>query len=114
MTSFSGKKDRKENIGELILESLLNSDINSIINFNLSHNNSWFWHPKTKQIVSGNLDLLEQFVLKQGSLSKNITTNKQYFYLLKTNFEIGLGESDLHTNINTSTRLVFNDHSSRD
>ena len=48
MNKFSADEDRHENIGELILETLLNSSINSITDLNLSDNKSWFEHPDTK------------------------------------------------------------------
>ena len=42
MNRFSWDKDRDENIGELVLETLLNSNIKSITDLNFSYNNSWF------------------------------------------------------------------------
>ena len=44
MYEFSKDKDRDENIGELVLESLLSSSIDTIIDINLSSNRSWFKH----------------------------------------------------------------------
>ena len=48
MQSFSWGKDKVQNIGELVLESLLSSSINSITELNFINNKSWFWHPSTK------------------------------------------------------------------
>ena len=45
MDTFSVNNDREQNIGELVLESLLCSDIDSITDLNLVSNSSWFKHP---------------------------------------------------------------------
>ena len=58
MERFSGHEDKNENIGELVLESLLSSRIESITNLDLTYNVSWFEHPDTKEERSGNIDLL--------------------------------------------------------
>ena len=42
--SFSSYKDKNQNIGELILETLLSSSIDSVTDLNLSDNKSWFQH----------------------------------------------------------------------
>ena len=49
MYEFSLKLDREQNIGELVLESLLSSNINSITNLDLSINPSWFRHLDTNE-----------------------------------------------------------------
>ena len=48
MNNFSADLDREENIGEIVLETLLSSNIESITDLDLSHNASWFHHPDTK------------------------------------------------------------------
>ena len=68
MKQFSLNEDRDENMGELILESLLGSNIDSIIDLNFSFNNSWFYHPDTKKERTGNIDLLTELITKQVSL----------------------------------------------
>ena len=45
MHNFSYNKDVNENIGEIVLETLLNSNISSITELNLGMNQSWFWNP---------------------------------------------------------------------
>ena len=45
---FSYDRDRVENIGELVLETLLNSNIDSITDLNLRQNPSWFKNYNTK------------------------------------------------------------------
>ena len=47
MSGFSEGKDVNENIGELVLESLLSSRIDSIKDLNLAANSSWFKQPET-------------------------------------------------------------------
>ena len=47
MQEFSGNKDKVENIGELVLETLLSYNIDRIVNLNLGENTSWFKHPDT-------------------------------------------------------------------
>ena len=42
MDAFSRKEDKVENIGELVLESLVSSRIDSIKYLNLCDNGSWF------------------------------------------------------------------------
>ena len=68
MSEFSLDRDRNENIGELILESLLNSNIESINLLYLSHNSSWFKHPDTGEEISSNIDLLTLLILKQTEI----------------------------------------------
>ena len=55
-------------MGELVLETLLSSNVDSIIDLNLSDNNSWFWHPVTKEERSDNVDLLAELISKQTAL----------------------------------------------
>ena len=62
------RKDREENIGELVLETLLNSSIDSITDLNLGSNYSWFYHPDTEEERSGNVDLLAELISKQAGL----------------------------------------------
>ena len=47
MYKFSRNKDRDQNIGELVLETLLSYSVDSIIDLNLGKNSSWFRHPPT-------------------------------------------------------------------
>ena len=68
MYSFSRDSDRDENIGELVLETLLTSNIDSITKLNLSTNYSWFRHPVTKEERLGNVDLLAELISKQVGL----------------------------------------------
>ena len=68
MHSFSAYCGFVENIGELILESLLSSNIDSITDLNLSENSSWFKHPVTKKVRAGNVDLLAELISKQANL----------------------------------------------
>ena len=70
MEYFSYDSDSEQNIGELILETLLSSNINSINDLNLSYNSSWFNNPNTGEERSGNVDLLVELILKQASLQK--------------------------------------------
>ena len=70
MNLFSGRCDIDENIGELVLESLLASRINSIAELNLGGNESWFRHPETSEERSGNIDLLAELIEKQAVLNK--------------------------------------------
>ena len=68
MAEFSGDSDREENIGELVLETLLNSDINTITDLNLSLNSSWFKHPDTGEERPSNVELLAELITKQASI----------------------------------------------
>ena len=61
---FSNDKDKKKNIGELVLEILLSSSNDLITNINLENNSSWFKGKKRK----GNVDLLMELITKQTSL----------------------------------------------
>ena len=47
MSRFSRDRDVDENIGEIVLETLLSSGINSITDLDLRVNRSWFRHPET-------------------------------------------------------------------
>ena len=49
MAAFSDDCNDSENIGEIVLETLLSSNIESISDLNLRENESWFKHPKTKE-----------------------------------------------------------------
>ena len=64
MSKFSGEKDQDQNIGELVLETLLNSRINTIIFLNLSKNFSWFWHPVTNEERFENVNLMSELISK--------------------------------------------------
>ena len=68
MEYFSRDKDRDENIGELVLETLLTSNIDSITKLNLDKNRSWFCHPDTEEEILGNADLLAELISKQVGL----------------------------------------------
>ena len=48
MYFFSYDKDSDENIGELVLDTLLSSNIDTITDLNLGGNESWFWNLATK------------------------------------------------------------------
>ena len=58
---ISDDSDVNENIGELILDSLLSSNINSITNLQLTRNSPWFKIP-------GNVDILAELITKQAGL----------------------------------------------
>ena len=60
MEYFSHDSDRENNMGEIILESILSSNIDSINDLNLGFNNSWFSEDR-----SGNIDLLALLMTKQ-------------------------------------------------
>ena len=76
MNSFSIIKDREQNIGELVLESLLSSNIVSITDLNFGGNESWFKHPDTREERSGNVDLLVELISKLTGLQKiNLSYN---------------------------------------
>ena len=62
MKEFSGDQDKGENIGELVLETLLNSSIDSITEIYFDSNSSWFWHPVTGEERSGNVNLLTELI----------------------------------------------------
>ena len=68
MYAFSQNKDKEENIGEFILETLLSSKINSITNLNLGANPSWFEHPATREERVVSVDLLAELITKQAGL----------------------------------------------
>ena len=68
MNNFSNRYDRKQNIGELVLEPLQSSNIDSINVLNLNYNSSWFMNPVTEEERSGNVELLVEIILKQSSL----------------------------------------------
>ena len=77
MNSFSLSNDEVQNIGELVLETLLSYSVDSIIDLNLGFNSSWFSHPVTKEERSGNIDLLTELISRQTrlqilNLSKNL------------------------------------------
>ena len=61
MNGFSGNRDRDQNIGELVLETLLICSVDSIIDLYLDVNSSWFKHP-------GNVDLLAELISRQTRL----------------------------------------------
>ena len=61
MIYFSQGRDDNENIGELVLESLLSSRIDSVKDLNLGANSSWFKHPE-------NANLLAELISKQAGL----------------------------------------------
>ena len=56
-------KDREENIGEFVLETLLSSNIESITDLNLRDNRSWF----NEESLS-NVSLLAELISKQTGL----------------------------------------------
>ena len=58
------ERDKYENLGEIILESLLSSSIESISNLSFANNTSWFCHSDK----SGNIDLLSELITKQADL----------------------------------------------
>ena len=58
---FSYDQDKVQNIGELVLETLLSYSVDSIIDLNLGSNYSWFKHP-------GNVDLLTELISRQTRL----------------------------------------------
>ena len=69
---FSSDKNSDENMGELVLTTLLSSNIESITKLNLSRNSPWFKHPER----SGNVDLLAEFISKQAGLQHlNLAAN---------------------------------------
>ena len=65
---FSADEDREENIGELILETLLSSNVDTITDLDLSGNSSWFKHPDTGEERSSNVDLLTELISKQTEI----------------------------------------------
>ena len=66
-------KDRDENIGEFVLETLLSSNIESITDLNLRDNRSWF----NEESLS-NVSLLAELISKQTGL-QNISIGANYF-----------------------------------
>ena len=71
MFGFSRERDDNENIGELVLESLLSSRIDSVKDLNLGFNPSWFKHPE-------NANLLAELISKQAGL-QHIRLNTNSF-----------------------------------
>ena len=49
MWGFSSNNDKDANISEHVLETLLCHNIYSFTELNLSNNESWFKHPRTKE-----------------------------------------------------------------
>ena len=68
MKEFSADKDREENIGELVLETLLNSNVDTITDLDLSGNSSWSKHPDTEDERSSNVNLLGELIFKQAEI----------------------------------------------
>ena len=66
MNAFSGDSNDVENIGKLVLETLLSSNIDSITDINLRTNPSWFKEEERQ----GNVDLLMELITKQTGLQK--------------------------------------------
>lgn len=62
---FSGRDDIEENIGELVLETLLSSNIDSITELDLGNNKSWFWLDGNDEPRFSNVDYLNELVTKQ-------------------------------------------------
>ena len=75
MNTFSDDRDTDQNLGELILETILSSNIDSIIDLNFRENKSWFTNPSR----SGNADLLVELISKQAGL-QHIDLNANIFY----------------------------------
>ena len=68
MQGFSYDNYRVENMGELVLETLLSSNIDSITNLNLDGNFSWFKHRATNEERSSNVDLLAELISRHAGL----------------------------------------------
>ena len=64
MKYFSNDSDRDNNIGELVLETLLSINISSITDLDFAYNSSWVMHPLTTEERSGNVELLAEFLSK--------------------------------------------------
>ena len=78
MNFFSYDKDSDENIGELVLDTLLSSNIDTITDLNLGGNESWFWNLATKQERLENVDLLAALISKQDAIH-HISLNRNFF-----------------------------------
>lgn len=72
---FSYHKRDNENMGEIVLETLLSSDIDCISNLDLSSNASWFWPSRfpeesseTEEEKTSNAELLAELIDKQTGL----------------------------------------------
>ena len=70
MLEFSMNNDYVENIGELVLESLLSSKIDTIKNLNLGDNMSWFYKSDTREESSDKINLLAELISKQAGLQE--------------------------------------------
>ena len=68
MKGFSADKDKEENIGELVFETLLSSNVDTIIDLDLSGNSSWFKHPDTGEEISSNVGLLAELIYKLAEI----------------------------------------------
>ena len=68
MYGFSHDKDVSENIGEIVLDTLLSSDIDSITYLNFGVNSCWFKNPKTQEERTSNIELLMDLIYKQTGL----------------------------------------------
>ena len=75
MNQFSEYNDFNENIGELILETLLSSRIDSITDLSLSSNRSWFWDPKNDEERFSNKEMLLEVISKLTGLQHLYLTN---------------------------------------
>ena len=101
MEMLSDRNDRNENIGELVLETLLTSSIDSITHLFLHKNYSWFWHPATKEERASSFDLLAELINKQVALKDlNLCRNRVKLVMTyATDEEIGsIVLSDAETN----------------
>ena len=78
MEAFSDDADRDENMGEIVLETVLSANIDSVTDLNLGSNMSWFKHPTTGEERSGNVDLLAELISKQDALQQ-IDLSANYF-----------------------------------
>ena len=77
MWTFSGRWDTDENIGELILETLLSSNIESITDLNFHYNESWFKGRDSEEERFSNVNLLIELISKQTSLEDlDLSENK--------------------------------------
>ena len=106
MNRFSGDEDRDENIGELVLETLLNSNINSIIDLNLGDNSSWFKHPDTEEERSSNVDLLAELISKQAGLQR-ISLYENSFSSNATQTIVTRIADDMSTSTNLKTLYLY-------
>ena len=70
MYCFSYNEDKDQNIGELVLETLLSNSVDSLIELDLGFNPSWFKHPV-------NIGLLAELISIQTRLQIiSLTFNK--------------------------------------